>query len=159
MPAVRIAERPGALTLVAPVAIPAPDPLDLKWTAEHLRPHYEPLTSWLELDLLLHQLGGAGFPYLVVEHALRQRFAQAWGGAGGMIVELCGSSGMRHPAVFRVRSADGARSAHATLEARLFDDGSVDARDLFSPLEAGAIMRSWLERGSADGFELVPVAY
>ena len=73
--------------------------IDLRWRAEGMGMRYRPLSSWLELDLLLARLGIGGPDYIIVESLARNRFVQTMGDPGALIIEVCGNAGTPHPDV------------------------------------------------------------
>lgn len=133
-----------------------PFEIDLRWRAESIGVGYLPLTSWFELDLLIMQIGQPGFGFLIVESLPLHRFVQAMGEPEALIIEVCGSAGVWHPDVWRLRRD--APLPHAPLDAQLWD-GGMDARCLFTAVEAAAAFREWLRGGSVSGVGLERVVY
>ena len=127
-------------------AAPAPLPHDLRWTASHLRPEYRPVEAWLEIDLLLMQLGEPDLPYVVVESRSTARFAQAMGESDAMIIEVCSESGMPRPTVWRLRRA--VALPYAQLAVHSWEGAGVAAETLFTANEASVAFRSWLREGA-----------
>lgn len=137
-----------------------PEPHGLTWTTEYLRPDYEPLASWFELDLLIMRVGQDGFPYLVVVDDARRRFAQCMGDAEGMIIEVCDTAGAWRPLVWRLRRHPSGRLPHAAMNAELFDgDGEVVGDHLFTASEAIVVFREWLRCGTAGELRFDEVPY
>jgi len=130
----------------AVAAAPAPLPQDLRWTASHLRPEYRPVESWLEIDLLLMQLGEPDLPYVVVESRRMARFAQAMGESDAMIIEVCSESGIPRPTVWRLRRA--VALPYAELAVHSWEGAGVAAETLFTADEASVAFRSWLCEGA-----------
>jgi hypothetical protein len=152
---VKISAQPLPLVEVEP----APEPLNLRWTAQYLKPEYRPLASWLELDFLIMRIGQENFDYLIVESPHTGRFAQALGDPEGMIIEVCGEMGINHPEVWQLRRASSNRLPDAELTAQLFEGDGVDPDALFTASEASELFRGWLQRGSVGKYQLVPVIY
>jgi hypothetical protein len=144
--------------LLQPQVIAEPEELDLRWRAESMGVRYLPLTSWVEMDLLIMQIGQPGFGYLIVENLAMHRFVQAMGDTEAMIIEVCGNAGTWHPDVWRLRRPFGATLPHAALDGQLWD-GGMDARSLFTAGEAAGAFRQWLRGGSVAGVELEAVRY
>jgi hypothetical protein len=142
--------------LVQPQVIAEPDELDLRWRAAFMGTDYRPLESWDELDLLLMHIGMPGFGFLIVERLTRDRFVQAMGDTGALIIEVCGNAGTWHPDVWRLRRDT--PLPHAALDGQLWD-GGMDARCLFTAAEAAVVFREWLVGGSVLGVELESVQY
>ena len=132
------------------------DEVDLRWRA-HDSPLYQPLTRWIELDLLLMGVGSS-FEYLIVESLATHRFVQTMGDPAALIIEVCGNAGSYHPDVWRLRRARSDRLANAELGATLFD-GGMDPECLFTVEEAARVFREWLRTGQLSRFELEAVHY
>jgi hypothetical protein len=123
----------------------SPSPHDVRWTARHLQPRYRWVDSWLDIDLLLMQLGEPDLPYVIVEARQAARFAQAMGESDAMIVEVSSQVGMQHPTVWRLRRD--VALPHAQLATLGWEGDGVDALTLFTAEEAGVVFRSWLRHG------------
>ncbi len=131
---------------------------DLRWREEGMD-GYAPLTSWMELDLLLSRLGIGGPDYLVVESLATSRFVQTMGDPKALIIEVCENAGTFYPDVWRLRRAPGDRLPNGELGALLFESGGVGAEHLFTVEEAARVFREYLRHGSVSGVELERVVY
>jgi hypothetical protein len=135
-----------------------PSTFNLRWTAQHVRPRYELVESWFEVELLVMMIGQPHFPYLIVEDVSALRFAQAMGEPDGMIVEVCEQLGTFHPRVMRLRRSRRTRLPNAALTSTLFTP-VVHPDNLFTSTEASGHLSDWLSTGAIHGAHLEPVLY
>ncbi len=132
--------------------------INLRWRAEGMGMHYNPLRSWIELDLLLARLRIDGPEFLIVESLATHRWVQTMGDPGALIIEVCGNAGTPHPDVWRLRRAPGDVLPTASLGALLFE-GGMHLENLFTVEEAGRVFREWLRGGAVSGVVLERVVY
>lgn len=131
--------------------------VDLRWRAPGMV-GYEPLRSWIELDLLLMRMGTPDFEYVIVESLATGRWVQTMGDPEALIIEVCGDAGASRAHVWRLRRAPGDRLSYAELAATQWE-GGIDLDSLFTVDEARRVFREWLRGGSATGASLDPVKY